>query len=45
MNFPEKERALLTELQGYGALAVGYSGGVDSSYLADTAYEALETLR
>lgn len=37
----EKERMLLEELGSYGTLAVAYSGGVDSSYLADCAHEAL----
>jgi uncharacterized protein len=37
----EKETALLAELRSYGSLAVAYSGGVDSSYLADAAHEAL----
>jgi len=37
----EKEQALLEELKAYGALAVAYSGGVDSTYLADCAHEAL----
>lgn len=37
----EKEQALLDELGSYGCLAVAYSGGVDSTYLADCAHEAL----
>lgn len=37
----EKEQMLLAELKSYGTLAVAYSGGVDSSYLADCAHEAL----
>jgi uncharacterized protein len=37
----EKEQMLLEELRSYGTLAVAYSGGVDSSYLADCAHEAL----
>ena len=37
----EKEQVLLEELKSYGSLAVAYSGGVDSSYLADCAHEAL----
>jgi len=37
----EKEQILLEELRSYGSLAVAYSGGVDSSYLADCAHEAL----
>jgi uncharacterized protein len=37
----EKEKALLEELSSYGAIAIAYSGGVDSTYLADCAHEAL----
>lgn len=37
----EKEQSLLEELRSYGALAVAYSGGVDSTYLADCAHEVL----
>ncbi len=37
----EKEKQLLDELRSYGTLAVAYSGGVDSSYLADCAHEVL----
>ncbi len=37
----EKEHLLLEELRSYGTLAVAYSGGVDSSYLADCAHEVL----
>jgi len=37
----EKEQALLAELKAYGAIAVAYSGGVDSTYLADCAHEVL----
>lgn len=40
-SIEEKEQALLEELKSYGALAVAYSGGVDSSYLADCAHEML----
>lgn len=36
-----KETRLLELLSGYGAIAVAYSGGVDSSYLSDVAHEAL----
>ncbi|MBM4152657.1 MAG: ATP-dependent sacrificial sulfur transferase LarE [Kiritimatiellaceae bacterium] len=37
----EKEQKLLTELKSYGSLAIAYSGGLDSAYLADAAHEAL----
>ncbi len=37
----EKEQALLDELKSYGSIAVAYSGGVDSTYLADVAHEVL----
>ncbi|HEY5653721.1 MAG TPA: hypothetical protein VIR63_05065, partial [Pontiella sp.] len=37
----EKELILLDELKSYGALAIAYSGGVDSTYLADCAHEVL----
>ncbi|MDF7807030.1 ATP-dependent sacrificial sulfur transferase LarE [Pontiellaceae bacterium B12219] len=37
----EKEQMLLDELRSYGAIAVAYSGGVDSTYLADCAHEVL----
>ncbi|VGO22805.1 ATP-dependent sacrificial sulfur transferase LarE [Pontiella sulfatireligans] len=37
----EKEQMLLDELRSYGAIAVAYSGGVDSTYLADCANEVL----
>ncbi|MEI6892932.1 MAG: ATP-dependent sacrificial sulfur transferase LarE [Pontiella sp.] len=40
-SIDEKEQALLGELKSYGALAVAYSGGVDSTYLADCAHEVL----
>ena len=40
-SIEEKEQALLEELKSYGAIAVAYSGGVDSTYLADCAHEAL----
>jgi uncharacterized protein len=36
-----KELFLLEELKSYGALAIAYSGGVDSTYLADCANEVL----
>ncbi len=37
----EKEDALKTLLAGYGSVAVAYSGGVDSTYLAEVAAEVL----
>lgn len=37
----KKETALRGLLKGYGAVVVAYSGGVDSSYLADMAHEVL----
>ncbi len=37
----EKEQHLLEELKSYGMLAIAYSGGVDSTYLADCAHEVL----
>jgi uncharacterized protein len=40
-SIEEKERMLLDELKSYGAIAVAYSGGVDSTYLADCAHEVL----
>jgi uncharacterized protein len=36
-----KESALKARLEAYGALAIAYSGGVDSAYLAEIAHEAL----
>ena len=36
-----KERTLREILAGYPSIAVAYSGGVDSAYLADVAHEAL----
>ena len=40
-SIEEKEQALLDELKSYGAIAIAYSGGVDSTYLADCAHEVL----
>lgn len=37
----QKEQALLNELASYPRLALAYSGGVDSTYLADCAFEVL----
>ncbi len=37
-----KERALKTLLESYGSLAIAYSGGVDSAYLAEIAHEVLD---
>ncbi|GMW03255.1 MAG: hypothetical protein AMXMBFR84_43890 [Candidatus Hydrogenedentota bacterium] len=37
----EKEQRLKIIVREYGTLAVAYSGGVDSSYLADIAHETL----
>ncbi|MBN2310954.1 MAG: ATP-dependent sacrificial sulfur transferase LarE [Candidatus Hydrogenedentes bacterium] len=37
----EKEERLQALLGGYGSVAVAYSGGVDSTYLADVAHEVL----
>ena len=36
-----KERALVAWLKGFGSTAVGFSGGVDSAYLACVAIDAL----
>ncbi len=36
-----KERRLVELLQEYGSVMVAYSGGVDSTYLADVAHEVL----
>ena len=40
-SIDEKEQTLLDELKSYGSIAVAYSGGVDSTYLADVAHEVL----
>lgn len=40
-NVLEKEERLKALLAGYGTLAVAYSGGVDSTYLADVAHDVL----
>ncbi len=37
----EKEQRLIEWLHGRGAIAIGYSGGVDSAYLAAVAVDAL----
>lgn len=37
----EKEEQLKNLIRGYGSIAVAYSGGVDSTYLADVAHEVL----
>ena len=36
-----KEQKLKDLIEGYGSLALAYSGGVDSTYLADVAHEVL----
>lgn len=40
-SIEEKEQDLLDELESYGSIAIAYSGGVDSTYLADCAHEVL----
>ncbi|MEO7083953.1 MAG: TIGR00268 family protein, partial [Gemmatimonadaceae bacterium] len=37
----EKERALVAWLRQHGSIAIGYSGGVDSAYLAAVALDSL----
>ena len=37
----EKEQKLKDIIKGYGSIAVAYSGGVDSTYLADVAHETI----
>ncbi|MEO7084165.1 MAG: ATP-dependent sacrificial sulfur transferase LarE [Gemmatimonadaceae bacterium] len=37
----EKERALVVWLRQHGSIAIGYSGGVDSAYLAAVALDSL----
>jgi uncharacterized protein len=37
----DKQQALVSWLRGHGRLAIGYSGGVDSAYLAAVAVDAL----
>jgi len=37
----KKEAYLINIFQGYGAVVIAYSGGVDSTYLADVAHDAL----
>ena len=37
----QKEETLKEILRGYGSIAIAYSGGVDSTYLADVAAETL----
>ena len=40
-SIEEKELALIDYLKSLGAVAIAYSGGVDSTYLADCAHEVL----
>ena len=37
----QKQNALKDILRDYGAIAIAYSGGVDSTYLSDVAHEVL----
>jgi len=43
-SIEEKEQTLLAEIKSYGALAVTYSGGVDSTYLATAPIKSLATM-
>jgi len=40
-NLQRKREALIGEIQGYGRTVVAFSGGVDSTFLAAVAFEAL----
>ena len=40
-DLPAREQDLLSRLRGFGSVLVGFSGGVDSSYLAASALDAL----
>ena len=40
-NLQRKREALIGEIQGYGRTVVAFSGGVDSTFLAAAAFEAL----
>ena len=41
MSSTDKEDALKKQLAGYESIAVAYSGGVDSTYLADVAHDVM----
>lgn len=43
MTTVDKERDLIAYLRGFERLALAYSGGVDSAYLADVCHEVLGT--
>jgi pyridinium-3,5-biscarboxylic acid mononucleotide sulfurtransferase len=45
LSAADKERALLTWLRQYDSVLIGFSGGVDSVYLASVAIEALGSQR